>query len=242
MTVTIIRLALLTVGMLSGLSACGPSASIKASLRPSGDDPALISIVAAQALVGEGRHVEAISAFRRLLRQDGPSIGVLNGLAIAYAELGRPDLAADHFAEALALAPDDPSTLNNIGYAALRRKEPGLARRYLERAKAAGGEAEEIAGNLAVLQVLEARQIKAGAAKASFHASRAGNARVTLRRKSATTLQLEGLRAVTDQPTVRGALALSSSTALIDFDEIFDPWSMPAVPSETATEEETPLS
>lgn len=113
------------------------------------------SIAEGRRLLEQGRAVEAVSAFRRRLREEGPDLQGLNGLAIAYSELGRSDLAADMFGRALALEPDDPVTLNNIGFSALRRADARLARRYLEKAQSRSGELEEIEGNLKQLALLE---------------------------------------------------------------------------------------
>ena len=59
------------------------------------------------------------------------------------------------FARALALRPNDPATLNNIGFAALRRADSRLARRYLEKARRYGNGLDEIDGNLERLHLLE---------------------------------------------------------------------------------------
>jgi Flp pilus assembly protein TadD len=110
----------------------------------------------ARHLLDQGRAVEAVSAFRALLREDSSDLRGLNGLGIAYSELGRTDLSAEMFARALALSPDDPATLNNIGFSALRRAEPVVARHYLEKAKKRQSAHQEIDGNLIRLATLEA--------------------------------------------------------------------------------------
>ena len=58
----------------------------------------------------------------------------LNGLAIAYWELSREDLALMYFQKALSKKPTDVATLNNIGYAALSKNEYAFAREVLTRA------------------------------------------------------------------------------------------------------------
>lgn len=103
----------------------------------------------------EQRPAAALAAFRRAVLGEGRSLRLLNGLAIAYAELGRDDLAARYFGEAQAQAEDDPLTLNNIGYAALKRGETELARRYFTAARAAGAEPALITANLTRLAELE---------------------------------------------------------------------------------------
>ncbi|MEM9626556.1 MAG: tetratricopeptide repeat protein [Pseudomonadota bacterium] len=111
-------------------------------------------------LLEEGRAVEAVASFRRHLREEGADLRVLNGLAIAYSELGKPDLAAEIFSRALTMAPDDPATLNNIGFAALRRADKNLARRYLKKAQLKGSGFDKIKGNLAGLDWLEGLERK----------------------------------------------------------------------------------
>ena len=131
--------------------------SVQPALRPVGQNPSPISLVQAKQLLGQGRAAEAVSAYRKLLRQGGEDLQGLNGLAIAYSELGRPDLAAEMFSRALALAPNDPATLNNIGFSALRRADALLARHYLEKAdrQKADRNHDEIEGNLRGLALLE---------------------------------------------------------------------------------------
>ena len=124
-------------------------------LRPSGGSATSSTKGEGRRFLEQGRAVEAVSAFRKRIRKEGADLQALNGLAIAYNELGKPDLAAEMFSRALAIAPDDPVTLNNIGFAALRRADKHLARRYLERARIGGSGFEKIEGNLAGLAWLE---------------------------------------------------------------------------------------
>ncbi len=147
---------LVAVAALLALSACvvidGPNAGEKALRTPAAPE---ISFVKARGLLDRGQAIEAVSAFRALVRRDRSDLASLNGLAIAYGELGRLDLAAETFAKALSLSPDDAATLNNIGFAALRRAEPALARRYLERAAGLRSDHGEIEGNLERLATLD---------------------------------------------------------------------------------------
>lgn len=129
--------------------------SVQPALRPVGQHASPVSMLQARQLLDQGRAAEAVAAFRKLLRQGDDDLRGLNGLAIAYSELGRPDLAAEMFSRALAIAPDDPATLNNIGFSALRRADASLARHYLEKADRRRGDHEEIEGNLARLALLE---------------------------------------------------------------------------------------
>jgi Flp pilus assembly protein TadD len=144
--------SLLTV--LALLAVLGACRSVP-ELRPSAENASPASFEEGKRLLEEGRTVEAVSTFRRHLREKGADLNGLNALAIAYAELGHADLAAEMFGRALALKPDDAATLNNIGFAALRRADGRLARRYLEQARRQGDMLDEIDGNIERLHLLE---------------------------------------------------------------------------------------
>ena len=103
-----------------------------------------------------GRLGLAVAELQIALDRAEDDVDVLNGLAVAYAELGRDELAARHFQRALLLAPNEPATYNNIGYAAFRQGRLDLARLYLDRAAALAGGEERVAANLAFLAAAEA--------------------------------------------------------------------------------------
>lgn len=155
---------LVIISLIPALWAC----SAKPDLRVANHETTPISVAEGKRLLEEGRAVEAVAAFRAALRKNGANVGVLNGLAIAYGELGKPNLAAEMFARALALKPNDPATLNNIGFAALRRADIELARYYLERAGAGTGGLAEISGNLRGLALLEKAERELPARRASL--------------------------------------------------------------------------
>jgi tetratricopeptide (TPR) repeat protein len=148
------RAVLSLIAMLTALVGLGACRSVP-ELRLAGDIASPAGLAEGRRLLEAGRAVEAVGAFRRYLRENGADLSGLNALAITYAELGRSDLAAEMFGRALALKPDDPATLNNIGFAALRRADGKLARRYLERARQASNELAEIEGNIERLLLLE---------------------------------------------------------------------------------------
>ena len=195
------------------LFGCSP----KPDLRVSGREPPTGSIALGKQLLHQGRAMEAVSVFRRQLRQEGPEVQSLNGLAIAYSELGRPDLAADMFARALALSPDDPATLNNVGFSALRRADAELARLYLEKARARDDGLGEIEGNLARLALLEEIELKQ-VARPSFRQATVPEER-RLHRLTIPTLQQPPPSAVWRA----GPPELSLST-MIDFTAVSDPF------------------
>ncbi|HEX6015430.1 MAG TPA: tetratricopeptide repeat protein [Geminicoccaceae bacterium] len=93
----------------------------------------------------------AVEQFRRELHADPGSVRALNGLAIAYDELGRFDVARAVYERALHAAPDAPDTMNNLGRSLLRQGAPEAALPYLVRAREAAppGERAVIEANLA---------------------------------------------------------------------------------------------
>jgi tetratricopeptide (TPR) repeat protein len=224
------RPLILLLGLLPTLFACEPAREKSPELRVAGGGLGDPSFEKAKQLLDEGEPAKAISVFRALLRADGPSLALLNGLAIAHAELGRPDLAADFFGEALAIAPDDPATWNNIGFAALRRDETALARFYLEKAAALGDGAARIDGNLSMLERRESRP----SSPETLNDRRWGAASsplFTMERQTAQTIRLSGLRsaAVRSPSSLDRSATETASDSLIDFDQLFDPF--PRTPS-----------
>ncbi len=210
--------------LLTGVLGCAPKYERKPILNMANTEVVEASLGHATQLIEQGKVAEAITAFRTLLRRDGPSLPVLNGLAVAHAELGRPDLAAGFFADALALAPDDPATLNNIGYAALRREEVGLARHYLERAERGRSGAPEISGNLDVLKRLET-SINAPVSSKAIASDGPAATVFTMQRKTASTVELNGLQFVRASEPPQQKPVRPPEKALIDFSDLFDPWS-----------------
>lgn len=197
-------------------------------LRPIGAPEPSLTLIEGKQLLGQGRAAEAVTAFRKHLRQEGDSLHGLNGLAIAYSELGRPDLAAEMFSRALTIAPDDPATLNNIGFSALRRADAGLARRYLEKASLQQGDHQEIQGNLAGLAFLEQIKQKPGSAPALTRAALYTRdqrpspvTRLALPRSGGHTASLiAALEAAASKPSPQ-----PSKVTLVDFTSVIDPFS-----------------
>jgi tetratricopeptide (TPR) repeat protein len=107
-------------------------------------------------LLQEGRPAVAIKYFRKALGRGVGDVDTLNGLAIAYWEIGREDVGVKYFQKALAIDPANSATFNNVGYAALKSNELELADEMLSTAKAIGG-SPVIKANLNLLeQALEA--------------------------------------------------------------------------------------
>ncbi len=79
----------------------------------------------------------ALAAFRQAAAEHPESADALNGLAVAWDRLGRPDLARLYYEAALTRAPDSASIQNNLGYSYLLAGEPERARSLLTRASLA---------------------------------------------------------------------------------------------------------
>ena len=58
----------------------------------------------------------ALAQFRQALVAAPNSADALNGVAVSYDRLGRPDVARVYYEAGLAIAPDSPTLLNNFGY------------------------------------------------------------------------------------------------------------------------------
>jgi hypothetical protein len=102
-----------------------------------------------------GRLGLAVHAFRTALHETPQSVEALNGLAVAYDQLGRHDQALRHYKRALTLAPDTAQTLNNIGYSYLRQGRMDLAVSFLNKAKQIAGDDRRIEANIRVAQNLQ---------------------------------------------------------------------------------------
>ena len=78
----------------------------------------------------------AVAAFRAALADNPQSVDALNGLGIAFDRLGRYDIARGYYDMALALAPDSPLVLNNLGYSLYLQGQDAAAIPFLRRALA----------------------------------------------------------------------------------------------------------
>ena len=90
-----------------------------------------------KALLAGDDAVGAVAAFRAALGDDPQSIDALNGLGIAFDRLGRYDIARGYYDMALALAPESPLVLNNLGYSLYLQGQDAAAIPILQRALAA---------------------------------------------------------------------------------------------------------
>lgn len=77
------------------------------------------------------RYGLALEQFRLALRSGPASRVALNGMAATYDMLGRHEVAQGFYRRALVQFPNDPRTLNNLGYSFLVQKQFERAERYL---------------------------------------------------------------------------------------------------------------
>jgi Flp pilus assembly protein TadD len=88
----------------------------------------------AKALLASGDIPGAMAGFRRVLAFDPQSVDAMNGLAITYDRMGRHDVARGWYEAALAIKPDAPSVLSNLGYSLLLAGQPRAAIPWLQAA------------------------------------------------------------------------------------------------------------
>lgn len=114
---TIASMLLCTVAGL-GLAGCSHRGG-NVEVRPVSSTEMLASTDVEEALrtgrdhLAAGRYGLAITQFRNATLLDPRSAAAQNGLAVAYASIGRTDLARRHFERAIAYAPDEASYRRN---------------------------------------------------------------------------------------------------------------------------------
>ena len=117
-TRTIMMLAL-SLPLLSG---CHSMFGSNLTVRPTsgvtepgaGADYATAQLEAGRKALDEGQLSAAITAFRNARLYPDQAAAASNGLAVAYSQLGRPDLAERYFQQAMAMAPGDKRYQANL--------------------------------------------------------------------------------------------------------------------------------
>jgi tetratricopeptide (TPR) repeat protein len=118
---------------LGGCSLFGKSEQFAAQKNPAkklkAEDFAQARLEAGRAALGKANWAEAIMAFRDAQRLPQFAAPAHNGMGVAYAELGRADLAERYFLLAIAEAPEDRRYGANLArlYAKHAQSEPALA-------------------------------------------------------------------------------------------------------------------
>jgi Tetratricopeptide repeat len=130
-----IRLALsASIICLASGCAAGPRATLEirdvnhSQLASSGQR----SIDRGKELLQRGQFADAISAFRKAMREEEDSAEANNGLAIAYDRIGRKDLARRYFELAVAAKPDEMRYRTNLARFFESSGQPELALGLLE--------------------------------------------------------------------------------------------------------------
>jgi len=90
--------------------------------------------------------------FRKVVEVRADSAQGWLGLAAAYDQMGRFDLADRAYDQLLELEASNPRVLNNIGYSYLLRGEYSKSRHYLNRAQSINPNLEEVQGNIHILE------------------------------------------------------------------------------------------
>lgn len=112
-----VLLLTLTVPLLSGCHFLfGKSRSFRAELPPQQDPHAFAAaqMAAGREALSNEQYGAAVIAFRNAWLAPEYSAAASNGLAIAYSEIGRPDLAERYFKRAIAEAPGDVRYRSNL--------------------------------------------------------------------------------------------------------------------------------
>lgn len=103
-----------------------------------------------------GRNGLAIRRFGEELGRHPRSLEALNGIAIAYAGIGRYDVAYSYFERALQFEPRDAATLNNYGRSLIDDGRLRDARPFLEQALRYAGESDAAVINANMLTIRRA--------------------------------------------------------------------------------------
>lgn len=109
------------------------------------------------AQIGAGRPHEALQPLALLAQADAQNWRARSALGAALDQLGRYPEARRAYEEALALAPDNPGVLTNMGVSHIMAGEPAEAEAVLRRAATLAGAPVEARQNLAIAIALQGR-------------------------------------------------------------------------------------
>ncbi|MDD9908942.1 MAG: tetratricopeptide repeat protein [Ahrensia sp.] len=120
-----------------------------------------------KALAGNGDLQKALKTIQRAQTPDNPDWKLHSAEGAIYDQLGKPKLARIEYQKALALSPNEPSVLSNIGMSHLLEGDQRAAETYLRRAMEQPKADSRVRQNLALVVGLqgrfdEAEQIAAG--------------------------------------------------------------------------------
>lgn len=95
---------------------------INAMLKEKPEDTSLLNMKA-NLLRATGKYQEAIKTARKIILRDQKNLQAMKTIGLAYSDMGKLDLAETFFRNALKIAKDDPSLLNNIALIQYRRDD-----------------------------------------------------------------------------------------------------------------------
>ncbi len=104
-----------------------------------------------------GRFQEALNVLGDVHREDRPDWRILSTIATVYDRMNEPQKARGIYAQALKLAPNEPSIHNNLGLSYLLSRDTENAIKVLSRASTLPGADERIRNNLALAHRLRAQ-------------------------------------------------------------------------------------
>jgi len=110
-----------------------------------------------KALAADGRLNEALQTVRRAQTPDRPDWRLLSAEAAILDQLGKADEARKLYAQAVDLAPNEPTTLSNYGMSFVLTGELEQAEAMLRRAAALPGADSRVRQNLALAVGLQGR-------------------------------------------------------------------------------------
>ncbi len=118
---TTTALSLILANMFAGAALAHPGhARMPNGLRPLSSSAPDVAGETAYAkgkrLLAGGDFAGAMTTFRQALIEQPASADILNGLAVSYDRMGRPDLALPYYAAALSIEPASADLHNNLGY------------------------------------------------------------------------------------------------------------------------------
>ena len=104
---------------------------------------------------------QAIKFFNLAIDQDNEFSFAYNGLGLAYALTGQPDLARDHFIKAISLNPARADFFNNAGHLEMMEKQYAKAEEYLNKSLLINNRFEQAINNLAICRGLLGKESEA---------------------------------------------------------------------------------
>ena len=138
----------------------------------------------------------ALAQFRQAIIAMPNSADALNGVAVSYDRLGRPDIARVYYEAGLALQPDSPTLLNNFGYSLYLQGNLAAAIEPL-RAAAASQDADSVASAQHTLALIAAA-LRTARAPVPTAAEPVPNARIEVTNSGEQRLVLDDSRGQRD--------------------------------------------